>query len=741
MKRTLILFLVFICILTTVIFFTSCTNQFKFKSESYLLKPNDVLNLDSEISNKFDYTLSVENTSICSIDGHRLIALKEGITYLFAKTNDGTKEISTKIIVSNEITPGDDVIVTPTYLVSFYLVNDKTLEVTYQEYFEKDSLIDEYLPTYVGYNVFGWFTDKECKNKYDESTPITDAINLYCYRTEKENSFIFTEDKYVRTLLYPNLSHSVIRFPEKTLTGETCLGIADFAFANDTEIEEIYIPSSYEYIGNSAFGGCTNLKKVVFAENSKLKTIGRLAFSVTRTKASDSDGTDDDEVEYELNNNPCENLTTINLPDSVKSIGTFAFYKCTSLNLNNIPSGLTKITQGAFWGTKITNVDLKNVSMIYSYAFTDCQFLETITNASNVVYVGKEAFTNSKYFNDSINSNNGLVYIEDILVGCSNLYGKLLGGSRFTLKPNTRLIANNAFTNSKNQYELSIYFPDNNLIDIGTNAFFTNVSGVALIVPDSLYNEYTSTYTAYKNIFCRKIDYVLTNDKQVNYGTHRIIVYDDGTTCYDQFIPSLADNDKIVIPKKIDLSLNINLSNCNRIQTHAIDLSNVDTSISSNLTYVNLGKINNVAFMAICNCPKLSIIDIESNQTIVNLEDSNSIQTSSIDADYSIMVSKSNIEAYKSAWESHKTAVSKLRYFCNIQTNVLNPAYAAITSDYFGTIRIPNGLTINNYLVKEIETEYEYIVVWYLDSNKTTPITDNTIFNNDSTIYAYLQSK
>lgn len=46
----------------------------------------------------------------------------------------------------------------------------------------------------------------------------------------------------------------------------------------------------------------------------------------------------------------CSSLTSINIPDSVTSIGANAFSGCRSLTSINIPDGVTSIGEGAFSG-------------------------------------------------------------------------------------------------------------------------------------------------------------------------------------------------------------------------------------------------------------------------------------------------------------------------------------------------------------------------------------------------------
>ena len=56
-------------------------------------------------------------------------------------------------------------------------------------------------------------------------------------------------------------------------------------------------------------------------------------------------------------------LTSIEIPDSVTSIGNWAFSECSSLTSIEIPDSVTSIDKYAFWGcTSLTNVAFKNTS-------------------------------------------------------------------------------------------------------------------------------------------------------------------------------------------------------------------------------------------------------------------------------------------------------------------------------------------------------------------------------------------
>ena len=70
------------------------------------------------------------------------------------------------------------------------------------------------------------------------------------------------------------------------------------------------------------------------------------------------------------------NLTTINIPNNVKTIGSNAFASDTNLKSITIPNSVEKIDYCAFYKcTGITTFNIPtNVSNIDEYAFSECNF-------------------------------------------------------------------------------------------------------------------------------------------------------------------------------------------------------------------------------------------------------------------------------------------------------------------------------------------------------------------------------
>ena len=87
-------------------------------------------------------------------------------------------------------------------------------------------------------------------------------------------------------------------------------------------------------------------------------------------------------------------LTSINLPNSVTSIGEWAFYECRSLTSINIPHSVTSIGNSAFsWCDSLTSINIPNsVTTIGDEAFYECKSLTSINIPDSVTSIGDGAF-------------------------------------------------------------------------------------------------------------------------------------------------------------------------------------------------------------------------------------------------------------------------------------------------------------------------------------------------------------
>ncbi len=119
------------------------------------------------------------------------------------------------------------------------------------------------------------------------------------------------------------------------------------------------------------------------------------------------------------------NLTSITIPDSVTSIGAFAFYGCSSLTGSiTIPDGVTSIEQSTFWGcSSLTSIEIPSgVTSIGDYAFDFCSSLTSIEIPSGVTYIGTRAFDGCSSLTGSITIPSGVTSIkQETFQGCSSL--------------------------------------------------------------------------------------------------------------------------------------------------------------------------------------------------------------------------------------------------------------------------------------------------------------------------------
>lgn len=87
-------------------------------------------------------------------------------------------------------------------------------------------------------------------------------------------------------------------------------------------------------------------------------------------------------------------ITSVTIPDSVTSIGSNAFYGCTSLTSITIPNTVEKINDYAFYGcTSITSITIENgVTSIGYSAFYNCTGLKSIVIPDSITSIGNHAF-------------------------------------------------------------------------------------------------------------------------------------------------------------------------------------------------------------------------------------------------------------------------------------------------------------------------------------------------------------
>ena len=418
---------------------------------------------------------------LCSATAFAEYVIIDNITYNIiekgkvAKVVDGKIENSGNIVIPEEFIHGDIV----------YSVTSISRQVFYDRYGDS-SLTSVTIPKTVksiGYGAFGFCYGLTAVHISDLASWCNIDFEYEEVCGYSSNPLVYAGKLYLNGVLVTELTipDSVTRIKSAAFAGCSCLtsvtipnsvtSIENSAFGGCSGLTNATIPNSVTSIGSETFYKCIRLTSVTIPNS--VTSIGSEAFSGCR-------GLTDIVVEngnpkYDSRNNCNAIIETLTntlitgckntaIPNSVTSIGDYAFYDCDSLKSIIIPNSVTSIGSEAFYGCKgLTSVTIGNsVTSIKSSAFYNCSGLTSVEIPNSVTSIGVNAFG-----------------------GCSGLTSVTIGSAVGT-------IGSNAFAYCKDLTD--VYCHATTVPSTGGNAFNESYPEyMTLHVPAEAINKYKTT--------------------------------------------------------------------------------------------------------------------------------------------------------------------------------------------------------------------------------------------------------
>ena len=323
---------------------------------------------------------------------------------------------------------------------------------------------------------------------------------------------------------------------KNTVIPDSVTSIGDSAFLNCSGLTSITIPDSVTSISNSAFSGCTGLTNIlVSSENPKYDSrnncnaiietsTNTLEFGCKNTVIPDSVTSIGD---YAFNG--CSGLTSITIPDSVTSIGNSAFESCRGLTSVDLGNGVTSIGDGAFKScTGLTNITSPDsVTSIGDYAFSSCSGLTSITIPDSVTSIGNSAFSGCSGLT-SVTIPNSVTSIGD------SAFYRCTGLTSITIPDSVTSIGNSAFSSCLGLTSVDL---GNSVTSIGDYAFY-NCKGLTSV---DLGNSVTSIgNSAFES--CRGLTSVTIPDSVTSIGDYAFqYCYELTSVDFDNGVTSIGN--------------------------------------------------------------------------------------------------------------------------------------------------------------------------------------------------------
>ena len=365
-----------------------------------------------------------------------------------------------------------------------------------------------------------------------------------------------------------------------------CKRIGKYAFEGCTSLTSIEIPNSVTSIGEYAFYGCTSLTSVEIP-NSVTSIVEGAFYGCESIEAvyiadlgswcniSFEDGTANP-LSYAKNLYLNKDLVTnLVIPNSVTSIGDYAFYGFTALTSIEIPNSVTSIGSYAFYGcASLISIEIPNsVISIGSSAFFNCTSLTNVVIPNSVTSIGSSAFSDCTSLTNVVIPNSVTSIDSDAFYRCTSL-------TSIEIPNSVTSIGNYAFYRCTSL--TSIVIP-NSVISIGNYAFDSCTALEEIYFNAASMADLSSSNGVFNNAGTNGDGITVTIGKDVTkipaylfYSSSKItsVIFDDESVCNsigDYAFSGCASLTSIEIPNSVTSIGNFAFDGCTSLKYNEYD--------------------------------------------------------------------------------------------------------------------------------------------------------------------------